>query len=290
MKTFAEYLAENLIDVDKSDIDKLYAPMKKIMKDLEAVWNRNLHRLEASDDPITRKAIARTMSREFREAMQQPAGGLQYPLRTFHSSELKSENAKIANSIIPVDIHVWLTFRSNQYTPGDKKIHICLPENVLDTMLNGVHLVPRHLLPSLRAEVSDLKHKASIRHELTHWMDDAMHNLHLSKSIETTMALISAGKSRAAQQAYKRMTLGKHDDIYMTHIEVTPMVNQIAEYKRRVSKKQWDSMTWKDLMVALPSLGGLNYKHGEPWRRIMFDRLAREGLIGKSFTKDLQSP
>lgn len=291
MKTFAEYLAENLIDVDKSDIDKIYTPLKSVMKDLTAVWDRNFKRLQAAQDTVTRIAISRTFSREFKEAISNAGGGINQPLKIIKSSELKSENAKIAHAANPIEIWVWLVHKSNQYSPQDKRIHICLPDSVYFSMVDsGVHQVPANLLPSLRSEVSELKYKATIRHELTHWMDDSLHNFHLSKGINTAISHLRAGNSKAAQQTYKRMVLGKENDIYMTHIEITPMVNQIAEYKRRVSKKQWDSMTWTDLVVALPSLGGLNYMHGEAWRKKMFDRLSRENLLGPNFRKSVAGP
>lgn len=304
LKPFKTFLQESLIDVDKSDVDKIYAPLKKPMKELSAVWEKHIDRYKnaTAGSPgkgvgSERDAIARTISRELYEVLQKHSqnfvrdprrGAL---LKTIKSSELKSELAKKAHSVNPIEINVWLIGpegTSNNYNPGKKTIDIHLPASVAEAMLNRLITVPYYQIPSLMNEVSEIKHKTTIRHELTHWIDDSLHNFHIKRSMERIQDIFYAGDRKGAEKAWKAMLNHGEEDIYLSSVEITPMVNQIAEYKRRVTKKRWDSITWSDLMVDLPSLGALNERLGQPWRKKMFTRLARENLIGKNFRAKLE--
>lgn len=297
LKSFKTFLTEALIDIDKSDIDKIYAPLKQPMKELTAVWKKHLDRYKDSSPGSPgrgvgseRDAVARTISRELYEVIQKHAP-IFGPLKTIKSSELKSKLAKQAHAVNPIEINVWLIGpqnTSNNYNPGKKTIDIHLPHSVAEAMINRLITIPHYQIASLMNEVSEVKHKSTIRHELTHWIDDSIHNFHIKKSMERIQDILHTGDRRGAEKAWKAMLNHGEEDIYLSPVEITPMVNQIAEYKRRVPKKIWDSITWADLMVALPSLGSLNQNFGATWRKKMFTRLARENLIGKNFRKRLQ--
>lgn len=295
IKSFRTFLDEALIDVDASDVTKIYAPMKDAMKELTDVWNRNFDRLvSASDDciPSARSIIARTISRELNEVMKKYQPIINNPIKSIPSSSLKSENAKKAHAVNPIMIHVWLISPrgvGNHYSPSKKAIHISLDWGVADAMVNRLADIPKHQIPMLKNEVSELKHKGTIRHELTHWIDDSLHNFYITKSLNNIDDLSRQKKTKQAEIAYKKDISHNQPDIYLAPVEINAMVNQIAEYKRRVGNKKYDSLSWSQLMTELPSLATLNYKHGAKWRKKMFERLSREGLIGKSFQLNLGS-
>lgn len=297
MKSFKHFLTEALIDVDASDINLIYAPMAKPMKELHSVFKKHLDRLlDASQGTTGRgelsayEAICRTVERELLEVRSkyQPVYG---PLKTIDSSKLKSESAKRAHAINPIKINVWLIGRPhmpNSYNVMNKEINICLPLAVAEAMMSNLSHIPKKQLTMLHNETSDIKHKSTIRHELTHWIDDSLHNEYITKSLFRANDLQKYVSPEAAQKYYKKAVMHNQEDIYLAPIEVTPMVNQIAELKRRVGEKKYDTLTWADVMVYLPSLSHLNTKFGEKYRKVMFTRLARENLIGKNFRAKLQ--
>jgi hypothetical protein len=287
MKSFKEFLTEALIDVDASDINLIYAPMAKPMRELAEVWKRHFKDLTSSDLDLRNLAQTR-LQRELNEVRKkyQPVFG---PLKVIDSSKLKSENAKKAHAINPVKINVYLIgtpSMSNSYNVQHKEINICLPYGVAEAMMDRINTVPQYQLPMLQNEVSMLKHKTTIRHELTHWIDDSLHNLYLTKALFRAHELVKVDKEGAVKY-YNDAVKHGFDDIYLSPVEVTPMVNQIAELKRRLGNKKYDNLTWAQVMILLPSLDSLNRKHGAAWRKIMFTRLARENLIGKKFRDQL---
>lgn len=292
MITFKQFLDEALIDVDRDDINKIFEPIRKPMKEMADVWTNHFDRLmtAASSSAEAKTAISRSISRELSEVIKKNQPVLGSPIKTIRSSVLKSNTAKTAHEVNPVSIYVWLVCdprSGNFYFPEGKAIHVGLDYNVYEAMMN-IQNIPLHQLAQLRNEVSDLKHKSTIRHELTHWIDDSMHNFYIKKGLAATMGLMRDGKQTPESlKVYKHAVAHGEDDVYNSPVEINAMVNQIAEYKRRVGQKKYDSITWKDLMISLPSLNRLNSIWGAYWRRKMFTRMSRENLIGKNFMKQL---
>lgn len=285
VKSFRQFLAEALLDVDKTDVDKIYAPLKKVMKELSAVWDKYFTQIV---DPNEKAKFSGYASTEFYEILNKYKNAK--PIKTFSSSELKSDLAKQAHAINPITINIWVVGppqRSCNYSPLQSTIDIFLPASVADAMIHTLKMVPNSLISHLRNEVTELKHKTTIRHELTHWLDDSLHNLHLSKNIGRAHTLASLGQHADSKAFWKATIDHGESDTYLSPIEITPAVNQIAEYKRRVSKKKWDSLTWPDLMAVMPSLGASNSRLGAAWRKKMVARLARENLLGKNMLKNL---
>jgi hypothetical protein len=215
-------------------------------------------------------------------------------IKTFFTSQLDSEAAKTAHKINPVKIEVYNVLpqgASNSYHMMAKKIMIGLPSNVWEAMAFRLSTVAQYQLAMLRNETSDLRLVTTIRHELTHWLDDSLHNQHLntkfSRFLDDREKIIRADadpKTTEAEidAAYKKRITKGEDDINLTAIEITPFVNQIAELKRRLGDKKYDKLTWADMMTYMPSLSGLNHRHGANFRKIIFSRMAREGLLTKN--------
>jgi len=144
-------------------------------------------------------------------------------------------------------------------------------------------------LQYMKNSITDVRVKSTIRHELTHWLDDSLHNMHLSKTAKTFNVLTRNGPAKEMEKFYKKAVAHGEDDIYLAPLEITAAVNQIAEVKRRIGEKKYNALTWADLMEMIPSLGNLNARLGTEWRKRMFSRLARENLIGTNLTKNLES-
>lgn len=298
MIRFKNFLNEALIDVDREDVNKIYEPIRKQMKELSSVWNRHIDRFTKANagSPAVgfesdRSMIGRTISRELDEIIRKNQPVFGNPITAIKSSQLKSENAKRAHEVNPITIYVWLVSHpnlGNLYNPINKVIHIGLDYNVYQAMIN-IPSIPFYQIPNLRNEVSDVKIKTTIRHELTHWMDDSLHNFYIRNAMMKMSSQMNDGKhTDQSLKTYKNAVAHGEEDVYNSPIEVTAMVNQISEYKRRVGKTKFDTITWKQLMIALPSLSNLNRKWGSYWRRKMFTRLSREDLIGKNFMAELE--
>ena len=164
----------------------------------------------------------------------------------------------------------------NLYNPKKNEIIIGVP-NPIRAIIREPNMYT-HLIDDIRTEFSDIRIKSAIRHELTHWIDDSIHNNHIANTISNPNYI-----KRITQAISKNQ-----DPRYLEHIEVTAMVNQIAEIKRRVGEIKYDKLTWIQLVSMVPGLRVLNNELGAKWREVMFSRLARENLIGKSFTLKLR--
>lgn len=288
VKPFKEFLVEKLIDVDKKDIDMIFAPLKKLYKDLQAVWKQH-GTLETEE-----------LQKQFREVMGRHTQSKTHKVaKTFYSSQLNSETAKAAHKINPVQIELYYVLpegASNSYNMMTKKIMIGLPSSVWEAMAWRLSTVPQYQIAMLTNETSDIRLVTTIRHELTHWLDDSLHNEFLHKKfsrfaddrekILRADADMKTTKDAISASFKKHVTKGE-DDIYLTPMEITPFVNQIAELKRRIGDKRYDLLTWSDIMTKMPSLDGLNRIHGAKFRKLMFSRMAREGLLTKNLRKQV---
>lgn len=291
MKSFRCFLTEALIEVDASDINLIYAPLAKPMKELNAVFKEHMKRFTSAGDAATERAVARTIQRELLEVLSKYQPASNNPIKTIDTSKLKSETAKAAHKINPIKIHVWLVGppnMPNHYSVDYKEINICLQRGIADAMTQHLAMIPKHQLEMLSNETSDLKYKTTIRHELTHWIDDSLHNMYLTKALLRTDDLQRYVSPEAAHKYYDKVVKHGQEDIYLAPIEVTAMVNQIAELKRRIGEKKFNNITWSQVITYLPSLASLNTKFGEKYRKVMFTRLARENLIGDKFRDKLK--
>ena len=173
VKPFKQFLVEKLIDVDKKDVDMIFAPLKKLYKDLQAVWKKHG---ELPDDEVTK---------QFREVMlRHSKGDIHKVVKTFFTSQLDSDAAKTAHKINPVKIEVYNVLpdgASNSYNMMTKKIMIGLPSGVWEAMSFRLAHIPQHQVAMLTNETSDIRLVTTIRHELTHWLDDSLHNQFLHK-------------------------------------------------------------------------------------------------------------
>lgn len=275
MKSFRHFITEALLDVDSRDIDMIYAPFVKPCKELQAVWNKHI---DGKITPTTWDKIDKSrMQQDFREVIARYNLGL--PLKVFDSRELQSAVGKQAHATKPIKILTYLFgYWTNTYNPIHNTINICLQMDLYHLMTSKLDLVPASYAQELKNETSDVDMKATIRHELTHWLEDAIHNSHITNAAKNIQKVkTSGGNWQKTQQ--KSLWRGEADS-YLSPSEINAFVHGIAELKRRLGQEAYDKLTWKDLLALYPSLGGVDYSLGAEFRRKMFTRMSREGLLG----------
>lgn len=271
---FRQFLTEALIDIDAQDINMIYAPFLKPYKELQAVWKKHT---KGNITELTWANLEKwRLEKEFREVINKYDNGT--PLKVFDSSQLKSKAAREAHALNPVKIYTYLIGDGNMYTPTRSTIYISLEAGIYYAMSSGLAGVPFHQIHMLKNETLDIRIKSTIRHELTHWVDDSTHNFHITKAIKSTQAVKQAG-GNWEKQLQKTLWAGEKDP-YLGPVEINAYVNQIAEIKRRIGKTKYDKLTWRNLMTLIPSLDYSDQRLGAAFRRKIFTRLSREGLIG----------
>lgn len=254
MKSLKKFLTEKIIPVDISDINLIYKLFEPIVKEIDKIL-----------------AIKDAKTKEL-ELRKQGTFWVKYPkiLGAIPTSKLKSDAAKIANEINPISILAYSSVSSNVYFPGNHEMHLGFTKNAVQAITH-LDQIPEHQKKQLYSEFSEIKIKSTIRHELAHWLDDSLHNLHLTKK-----ALLQNPKkfSEYLKAGQKNINLG--------FVEVEAVVSQIEEIKRSMSQDEYDNLTWSDLVEKHPSLFMLNNELGANWRRKIASRLSREGLLGKN--------
>jgi hypothetical protein len=265
MLSFKEYISEALIDISREDINKIYSPISKAIKELSAFLNR---------DPES------WQSGESEEIIGKYQNWYK-PIKVLNSSILKSKEASLAHELSPVTINLYLFLppeKGNSYVPIKNEINIGIPSVIRGIINYKSHTLNTHL-KDIIADASEIKLKSTIRHELTHWIDDTLHNRHITNMIVNPKFIKQVNTAFAANH--------RKDIRYLMPHEITAMVNQIAELKRRLGDKKYNSLTWVELVALIPGLNSLNVDMGQEWRKLMFTRLAREKLVGTNFTKKL---
>jgi len=273
--SFREYIAEALLEVDVRDINMIYAPFAKPFREMQDAWKKSAN---GKFTELTWAELEKwRLEREFREVMNK-YGTSGKPLKVFESSQLKSDLAKQAHEVNPVTIYTHLIGDGNMYTPTKSTIYISLQAGAYFAMSGNLAFVPFHQIAMLRNETLDVRVKSTIRHELTHWLDDSLHNFYITKALKATQQVKQDGGDW--NRTLEKTLYNGEIDAYLGAHEINAAVNQIAEVKRRISKAKWDKMTYQDLLTMIPSLDVSNERLGAPFRRKLFTRMAREDLLG----------
>jgi hypothetical protein len=254
MRTFKQFLQEKLIIVNSSDIERIYKPLKPIVTEVQKI-------LAIKDIP-RRIELLKQFSNQKK---------VWIPLQTIDSSELTSIAAKRAHVLNPIKIMVRRQVYSNNYIPRTKEMNIGLTVGAVDGlgMYSDILSFNKPQLNQLHSEFTEIRVKATIRHELTHWIDDSLNNLHMSKMV---------GDPDKFQEYLK----AGNPDVGYGFIEIQAVVHQIAEVRRIIGKKKYEELTWNELMKLHPSLEYLNERLGAKWRRLIATRMARENLLTKN--------
>ncbi|MDX8383283.1 MAG: hypothetical protein R8M45_04320 [Ghiorsea sp.] len=126
-------------------------------------------------------------------------------------------------------------------------------------------------------DVKGEKLKNSIAHELAHWLQDTLHNRHLSKIMKRAT---NADNRNTGEQIRNQF----HKSVALTDYEVDSHIHQIKQLKRNISDDVWATMSIMDMINQDSSLAGiydsLIRKEKKEWLKHLAKRLNREGLMG----------
>lgn len=213
---------------------------------------------------------------------------------TIDSDKLPSKQAKESHKLNPVEIRCGAYAYGNFYRPVEadvsaKKslIQLSLHHNALGLILRGdMKQVDVSQLISFYQEFVPSRIKATISHEVSHWMNDTFHNFHISKLLKTAREL---GKPEIIKLHKK--------DVNMTSFEIDAQIHGIKQLKMQ-HRKNWDVLELKDVYLMYASLrfmGGQLYRAygkevGDIWQKMIVKRLAREKLLGKNMKKFAKYP
>src|SRR6478735_3550593 len=110
-----------------------------------------------------------------------------FKISEFDSSVLKSEDAKKAHKLNPITILI-NKYNRNFYSPEIKIINLSVNKSAIYHILDSgkklsgaLETLEGSQKKSLNQEFVSSTKKATIHHELVHWIDDTLNNNHLSK-------------------------------------------------------------------------------------------------------------
>lgn len=201
------------------------------------------------------------------------------------SGKLKEEECKAAHALHPIMIFCGISPTGGSYYQiGGNHIWISLQKDVIQmtqrAATKGVPAwgtVPQRLRKSFKAELTEGRLKATIYHELSHWLNDTLHNYNITNIVNLAMELGNPSMKM----------LGKKT-VDMTHFEIDAQIHGIKQIKRTY-KDEWDSYTFDDILDLYPSLRATAdsvYNYGKDvlgiWAKAILKRMAREKLLGKS--------
>lgn len=208
------------------------------------------------------------------------------------SSVLKTKDSQMAHEVNPVDIVLGVLVGGSFYRPAETMKHFVGPEskglieislniNALETLMKQ-GLKQEYVPPSVyKNEFTPDRVKSAIAHELSHWISDTRYNFHISNLLKVARELEKGD-----------IVLLHKKDVTMTHFELDAQIHAIKQIKSS-HKKEWDSITLKDLFTLNNSLwaigNSLLNKHGKDvvniWQKALVKRMARENLLGKNMKK-----
>jgi hypothetical protein len=174
-------------------------------------------------------------------------------LKVVKTSELKSNDAKQAHRHRPSTIRLGIYNNGSAYYPEEDIIEISINKKIF--LSNRIYV---------NNELSLTNIKGSIYHELSHWIDNALHNNHLD-----------------------RMNITQYIN-YKT-AEINAQVHSIMAIKDELPQEEYDKLSLIDLIKHKPNLYSVFKKVPEhlydEYINSFIKRLHRERLLGKNMKK-----
>jgi len=204
-------------------------------------------------------------------------------ITTFDSSEMQTKDAKAAHLVNPITIEAGI-FNGSWYNPKKKVMRVGFPLDAANILLTkGAYDVPESQRTYLQNEMKETKVKATIAHELSHWINDSTFGFQISKLVDIAAEL----KSAEVLKLHKR-------DVNMTHFEVDAIIHGIKAVKSKVGNKEWDTLTFKQVGELYTSLWSVIKKleyYGDDvagiYKKMVLKRMHREKLLGKNMRKGI---
>lgn len=247
-----QYLNESIIKIDQRDIKLLYKPFVKYMRGIQQnVKTKNSSALKKNLESIRKNGF------------HAKAGSVEmWILKSFKSSNLKSKAARDAHKINPIDIHVGFPTDEPFYSPELKTIIVGLPLANLDPLTDPKvvkEIDDAELYHFFENFSTEIQVKQLIRHELTHWMDDSLRNLHLTK------------------KASKGQIKSRDEDV-VEYYEIEAIITQVDQLKKMLGVERYENLTWKHFAKFTPDIQH-NLENQPGFLKKFMKRMNREGLF-----------
>jgi len=202
-------------------------------------------------------------------------------------SKMHSPNIKNTLRNNPVTIRTGVFLRGSYYSPTENTIYISINEQAYDILIQNISTkkykemvlssVPLQMRKNFDQELNGIKIKATISHEISHWMRDVSHGKQITKMV--TRAHKNPNKSK------KILNRGTGDD-YLTDYEIDALMHGIKQTKRAYDDQEWDTFTLNDLYDIDPAVNvlvtGFKGEQKRKFMRLLLTRMNREGLLGRN--------
>lgn len=193
------------------------------------------------------------------------------------TSKLQSEESIEGNKLNACTIKI-NNNSGNNYKPSTREIRLSVNKQAFDFVLsnNGnlkdsIDELDDTQKKSLKQEFSEEKIKGSIHHELTHWLDDTIHNRHITKMLKKSV-------NNKAKELNKT-------PVNSTKMEIQGQIHNIKQLHNKYNDI-WDDIEFSDLFGYSPALNtiqkNLPDKLRKQWIRDIKTRMHRENLLGKN--------
>ena len=221
----------------------------------------------------------------FRKLMKKHEDGMAYAFGFDSSHMLKSKKCKEAHKLNPVYIHSGVFTDGSSYSPKrtgyDARVSLSLNHNVVELILSmGLEKLQMNFdddntFERFKGEMSASSIKGTIYHELSHWLNDTLHNQNINKRLT---------KSR---ETHNPAIIKRFDKVNFTDFELDAQVHALKQMKRDY-RKDWDKLSWYDIVqrksffdVWFKQLKSSSPKVQKKMHQLMIKRLNREKLLGK---------
>lgn len=215
---------------------------------------------------------------------------------SIESGDLNSLECIKANKIMPIKIYsgIFQYGSYHAYNYWERTPFISISLNIyLYNFLNfksnltkdKLNFFSGNKLTRASSEFTEERIKSSISHELSHWIDNATHDIF--KHI--------VGDETTADGKGKALKLNKKADVNSTYFEIQGQIHSLIEYKKKYGSK-WNSITWEELFNFQPSFYVIVEKLLKDndltilinWFLNLFHRMDREDLIGTKMRDQLR--
>jgi len=268
MKRYRYLLLERTFDIDK-DVDFIYNEIFK--SHIEQLENKTF-----SLDLNTNYPLLSAKGKLF---------------KSMDSNELKNEDSQLANKINPIYI-IGGIFDTDSKTVFNRKIEnrnfivISIDKDLIDIYIKNNFsfkklstIVPERTVQLLVKSLKESAIKSMIYHELSHWLNNTLHNDHIIKTIKLSI-----------KYSNPEILKLKTKSVNLTHFEIDAQIHGIKQCKRD-NEKIWNKLTLFQLFKLYPSLMSLYDEIKEYglevkniWLQTLLKRMHRENLLGKNMT------
>jgi len=206
------------------------------------------------------------------------------------TSVFTSELSRKAHELNPCKIKINLG--GNFYQPNANLISLGVNRSAVDFIIDEANgsiekatkMLDDSQVVSLKREFKESSIKGSIHHEIAHWIDDTLHNRHLTNRLKKANEPVDGVKKK--KQNYSPISIST----ITSKMEIEGQIHNIKQLKNRY-ESIWEQLSFDDMIKLSPSLMNISKKLVtvpeiyKQWRRNLLVRMHREGLLSKEMAK-----